>query len=207
MRRHHRSMIHILSNVNPHPVNAAEVGVFTGDLSADLLRAFPELHLVMVDHWRPYRAISKSTSDLTLRDMGAIFRKARRRTEFAHDRRVIIIANSMNAADFLGDRTLDAVFIDACHWFEAVRLDLLRWWDKVRPGGVFSGHDYRDSGDKHGRGVHRAVHQFANQRGLLVRQARGMVWWIVKPLDDMTATEERLHRLEQRVRGLEGAAR
>ena len=51
MRRHHRSMIHILSNVNPHPVNAAEVGVFTGDLSADLLRAFPELHLYLL--WMP----------------------------------------------------------------------------------------------------------------------------------------------------------
>ncbi len=39
--------------------------------------------------------------------------------------------------------TFDVVFIDAMHTYESVLEDIKRWWPRVRPGGVFAGHDYR----------------------------------------------------------------
>jgi cephalosporin hydroxylase len=41
------------------------------------------------------------------------------------------------------DRSLDFVYIDGNHGYEAVLDDLAAWSPKVRTGGFISGHDYR----------------------------------------------------------------
>jgi len=40
------------------------------------------------------------------------------------------------------DNSLDAVFIDANHAYEAVKKDIQNWMPKVRKGGILAGHDY-----------------------------------------------------------------
>jgi hypothetical protein len=40
------------------------------------------------------------------------------------------------------DGSLDFVYIDGLHDFEAVILDIVYWSRKVRSGGIVSGHDY-----------------------------------------------------------------
>lgn len=52
------------------------------------------------------------------------------------------------------DRSLDLVFIDGDHSYEAVRRDILQFAPKVKGGGVLSGHDYGNSDD-----VRRAVRE------------------------------------------------
>lgn len=49
---------------------------------------------------------------------------------------------SLEAAATYEDNSLDFVFIDADHSYEAVRADIIAWWPKVKPGGIISGHDY-----------------------------------------------------------------
>jgi predicted O-methyltransferase YrrM len=41
--------------------------------------------------------------------------------------------------------SFEMVFIDAMHTYEAVRDDILRWWPRVRQGGVLCLHDYGHS--------------------------------------------------------------
>lgn len=53
-----------------------------------------------------------------------------------------IRAHSHLAGQLYGDGSLDFVFLDADHSYEAVRLDIASWLPKVRPGGVLAGHDY-----------------------------------------------------------------
>ncbi len=59
------------------------------------------------------------------------------------------------------DLSLDFVFLDARPTYEAVRVDLAAWWPKLRPGGLFAGHNYAWS-----PGLRAAVDQFVAERGL-----------------------------------------
>jgi hypothetical protein len=49
------------------------------------------------------------------------------------------------AAGLFKDESLDAVFIDADHSYEAVKLDIQNWMPKVRRGGILAGHDYNSA--------------------------------------------------------------
>ena len=71
-------------------------------------------------------------------------------------------ANSVTAASLYADRSLDFVYIDANHKYEAVLADLAAWVTKIRPGGVLGGHDYSPEWP----GVEKAVHEvFGNAVG------------------------------------------
>ena len=43
------------------------------------------------------------------------------------------------------DASIDFVYIDARHTYDAVMEDLEAWWPKVRPGGIVAGEDYMDA--------------------------------------------------------------
>lgn len=54
----------------------------------------------------------------------------------------IIREDTAHAATYFEDGSVDLVFIDADHSYEAVKRDLLAWIPKLRKGGVLLGHDY-----------------------------------------------------------------
>jgi predicted O-methyltransferase YrrM len=73
---------------------------------------------------------------------------------------------SVEAARNFADQSLDLIFIDARHTYEAARDDLAAWWPKLKPGGLIAGHDYTNS-----PGVRGAVDRFVAQ-GSLARAFR-----------------------------------
>jgi len=54
------------------------------------------------------------------------------------------------------DRSIDFLFIDADHGYEAVKQDLTQWFPKIKIGGVIAGDDYMNKG----LGVNKAVNDF-----------------------------------------------
>jgi predicted O-methyltransferase YrrM len=68
--------------------------------------------------------------------------------------------HSVEAAKLIPDGSLDFVFIDALHTYEAVLEDLAAWHPKVRRDGIVAGHDYRWDG------VQKAVHEFFEARNI-----------------------------------------
>ena len=54
----------------------------------------------------------------------------------------IVRATSLEAVGRFADGSLDWVFIDAFHEYDAVTADILAWYPKLKPGGLLSGHDY-----------------------------------------------------------------
>jgi predicted O-methyltransferase YrrM len=46
------------------------------------------------------------------------------------------------AVHLFKDESLDGVFIDADHSYEAVKKDIADWIPKIRRGGILAGHDY-----------------------------------------------------------------
>jgi hypothetical protein len=64
--------------------------------------------------------------------------------------------------DEVPDESLDCVFVDGDHSYEAVVKDLPFWWKKVRSGGQLLGDDYWMPE------VAKAVHEFADSQHLQV---------------------------------------
>ena len=55
--------------------------------------------------------------------------------------------DSITAAKDFEDGSLDLVYIDAMHTYDAVKTDIEAWLPKVRKGGIISGHDYQKGWD------------------------------------------------------------
>lgn len=53
-----------------------------------------------------------------------------------------IYADSWQAADLIKDNELDYIFIDGDHSYAAVASDIRKYYQKVKPGGIFAGHDW-----------------------------------------------------------------
>lgn len=80
---------------------------------------------------------------------------------------------SWEAASQFEDASVDFCFIDAAHDYLAASKDIAAWWPKVKPGGVFAGHDYDFANYP---GVVAAVHE---KFGPVRRIHRS--WFVPKP--------------------------
>ena len=58
------------------------------------------------------------------------------------DAQIIKKTSMQAAAEDVPKWSLDFVYIDANHDFNHVMQDIIIWSDRVRPGGIVSGHDY-----------------------------------------------------------------
>lgn len=146
----------------------AEIGVFDGHTSEHLLRDFPGLRLWMVDQFAPFH----DWPTYTQADWDHMKLIAEYWTEFAGDRRWVLRDPSVEGAQYFADGSLDFVFIDACHVYDAVAADIRAWSPKIRRGGLLTGHDY------HLPGVYQAVQEFAASQGKAVETGADNCWLI-----------------------------
>lgn len=119
-------------------VMGVELGVWTGHNMAHLLEECSNIKmLVGVDPYEPYqdwnRYITQEVMD------NAKQTAINNLTEFK-DRARIFQTTSEIAAGYFD--VLDFIFIDGDHSYEMCFNDLNLWYDKIRPGGLFSGHDF-----------------------------------------------------------------
>ena len=103
----------------------AEIGVDGGTFSRFMFDSIPGLELLGVDPWQRNPAKERQAEQLL---EGRAWSK--------------VHGLSRHAADQVEDGSLDFVYIDGDHRFDAVILDLVLWAPKVRPGGIVAGHDY-----------------------------------------------------------------
>ena len=82
-----------------------------------------------------------------------------------------IVGRSDEVYNRFQDNSIDFLFIDADHHYEAVKRDLQLWYPKVR--GIISGHDYAIGGDC---GVIPAVDEFFTS----VQRFSSSVWYYKK---------------------------
>lgn len=114
----------------------AEIGVKRGSYSRVLCELNPKLLLFCVDPWVAYgcaRVISQEVQD-------EHYCQACKHLEKCNVE--IIRKPSMDALADFGDESLDFVFIDGDHQFDAVVQDIIHWSRKVKSGGCVAVHDY-----------------------------------------------------------------
>lgn len=118
----------------------AEVGVYKGEYSALLCETIPGLSLWCVDRWAPY--VNRKTGKRIF--YSAIPAYGIAQTRLAPYRCTLVQSDSVNASALVTDGSLDFVYLDADHWYEAVVADLAAWVPKVKSGGIVAGHDYTE---------------------------------------------------------------
>jgi len=155
----------------------AEVGVYKAELSETLLRAYPNLTLHMIDPWchHPEGTRYAKTGDVrakrTQEWWDGLLKKINKKMEFAKERAKIMRETSVEAAEKIKDFSLDFVFIDGDHSYEAVCEDIRIWTPKVRAGGLVGGHDYDNPLCPQ---VKKAVDEF---KATGVNLGLGFTWW------------------------------
>lgn len=127
-----------------------EVGVFQGRFAEHFLQRWNGRKVYMVDAWRHF---DRAHMDL-LNEKGAKthldrLRQTAERVYAYGSRACIIRETSEDAHTLFTNNNIDMVYLDADHTAyvgdeAGIAKDLKVWWPKVRPGGVFAGHDYFD---------------------------------------------------------------
>jgi predicted O-methyltransferase YrrM len=104
-----------------------EVGSYAGESAALFARSARFKSIICVDIWNnPTTRLAERYFDLRARHYPLSKWKM----------------SSDVAAEAFEDRSLDLVYIDTWHDYDAVTRDINAWREKVRPGGVLAGHDY-----------------------------------------------------------------
>lgn len=83
-----------------------------------------------------------------------------------------IRSTSLEASQQFSDEELDIVFIDASHYYNDVKSDILAWMPKVKTGGIIAGHDYTQSWPE----VIKAVNEIFDENQLILRES----CWVFK---------------------------
>lgn len=140
----------------------AEVGIGYGFHAVELLRNTNLEQLYLIDPMEPYDSKDQFHVDvmnnggfeqLVIQILNSLSKYKNRYTWFRKH-------SSKITNDEIPDGSLDAVFIDGNHSYEAVTSDLEIYWNKIRPGGYLLGDDYWM------KSVSKAVDNFRNKHKL-----------------------------------------
>ena len=77
-----------------------------------------------------YNGITNIEKDFIL-NMGKLLKKCQYKKCLSHE-----------GAEYFEDGSVDILFVDAGHSFEAVKKDIEAWLPKMKPNGIIAGHDY-----------------------------------------------------------------
>lgn len=148
-----------------------EIGCDVGDTTEFLLKSNPELILTGVDPYQNY--VDWNGNNLHERE--TCYKNFTNRIAPYKDRFGLIRELSDNAHSQLIDEWFDVVFVDGLHTYEQLSKDCINFYSKVKPGGIFSGHDYNAI-----EGVRRAANEFAQKMGKEILFTECDVWYWIK---------------------------
>lgn len=129
----------------------AEIGVWKGDTTAYLLDRLPNLKMIGID---PYYTGKTDDADLKKfgvqhwlwfdknEDANAMYETTKGRLSQYGERATLLRQASVEAAKNFSDEFFDFVYIDANHFYEQVKADILAWLPKVKAGGWLLGDDF-----------------------------------------------------------------
>lgn len=126
----------------PKNISIAEIGVFKGDFSKILFDKLSPSKLFLVDIFTGHMGSGdKNGENFEFINLGDSFNNL---VDFFKNEPSVEIIKSYSH-DFLSkleNESIDAVYIDADHCYEAVKTDLNLSFAKVKTGGFIMGHDY-----------------------------------------------------------------
>jgi Methyltransferase domain len=159
----------------------AEIGVFKGDFTRDILRVTRSRTPHLIDPWS---LLGESYEHPWFAHMGeSKTREAHRQVErlaAEHPELTIHVGRSQEVLPGFPDAHFDWVYLDSSHEYEQTleELGLLR--QKVKPAGIIAGHDWFEDPDHQFHGVYRAVNEFCARYGWDLFQTDIFDQWAIR---------------------------
>jgi len=151
-----------------------EIGCAEGTTTECYLESFSNLRLYGIDPYVPF--IDWNGSNIHDGVNVYAYGKFREKVSRFGDRLIHLKDYSDNVYHKFADQSLDFIFIDGLHTYEQVSKDCKNYWNKIRPGGLFAGHDYNVISD-----VKRAVNEFAESLKIdKINVGKNDVWYWFK---------------------------
>jgi hypothetical protein len=145
----------------------AEVGIGYGTHAKYILKNNEIQHLYLIDPTKYYpndgfaEDIMKQEPEIPENNFNELYNLINEELLPWKDKYTWFRSESLSITNTqIPDSSIDCIFIDGDHSYNAVLNDLQFWWDKVRPGGQLLGDDYW-MGD-----VAKAVNEFAKNNSL-----------------------------------------
>ena len=123
---------------NLHSPTGIEIGCETGKTTKFLLDCYKNLKLYTID---PF-VYNFNWSGVECNIMEGLLLKTKELLEPYGERVQLIRKTSDEAHSEFENESIDFVFIDGNHLFYQVKRDLDNYYSKVKPNGLFCGHDY-----------------------------------------------------------------
>lgn len=138
-----------------------EVGSFQGNSAAymgvEIANSGKNIKLDCIDTWNRFAIGGLHLKEPDTYPEDLVYQLFIKNTEPVRKWITPIRMSSVEAAKLYPDNSLEFVFIDANHEYEAVKADIEAWYPKVRKGGHIAGHDYISD-----ERVMRAANEFFN---------------------------------------------
>lgn len=163
----------------PQNCIAAEIGVFKGNFSAQILSITKPAVFHLVDFWPDETIQSEGEYINGLDACKYVCNRFSREKEL---KKIAVHRGlSLQVSQMFPDEYFDWIYIDAGHSYQDVKSDLHCWYSKVKTGGLIAGHDYIE---KTWYGVVPAVNEFIKQKPLafiaLTAESHGSRSWVLK---------------------------
>jgi hypothetical protein len=167
-----------------------EIGVKEGEYAEILLSKWPTFeHYWGVDIWEQQKNYD-DRANVDSEKQNQLYNKTLTKLEskFGRDRITIIRNYSTEAVASFWARSIDFIYLDARHDYCGVREDLNNYYNVLKCGGLFAGHDYQfDGGADQDWGlcangtriegaVKKAVLEFAEQKSIKKIYNTGEAW-------------------------------
>lgn len=124
----------------PRGSRIVEIGAWLGKstsfMAIEMLNAKNALDFYVVDHWLG------SSEHQYLKQLSTVYEDFTKNMEPVKELLKVIKKPSIEAAKDFEDNSLDFVFIDAEHTYEALLSDITAWLPKLKPGGILAGDDW-----------------------------------------------------------------
>lgn len=162
-----QSRIDMVRALVPLNSQCAEIGVFEGTFSKQIVEAIQPNCLFMIDIFTGYcDSGDQDGNNVVHRQMDDVYKQL---VTYTLDKPFMRLLKG-RSADILAsfpDNSLDFVYLDGDHSYQGVKSDLIASFPKVKNGGWLMGHDYEMNMMKarthYTFGVKQAVDEFCNQ--------------------------------------------
>jgi len=140
--------------------NFVEIGVWKGQsvcyAAVEIINKGKNIHIDAVDTWKGSPEETQLMEDDSIKN-DTLYDEFICNIEPVKHIVTPVHMDSVSAASTYQNGSLDFVFIDGAHNYNAIRADIDAWLPKVKPGGYIGGHDYGNNEPGEVNGVKKAV--------------------------------------------------